>query len=249
MVNPNHEAARRKVYTPDPEGWTQVQKLDDRKNSVKANWRFLQEAETKSAKQGVQFGMELYEYRACAEVVPGGTSFNSLLDELGVPHSSAYRWLAKYEESIGKREKVTKPAPVFEPAVIVAIDAETEANNKAANDPVTILDMTRLNPAEVKEYQAAQKQAGVSKRTEANIRSQAESGVEVRLEEAYAGGLKDGSYDYFEQFKDELQTLGDEFSAMMIEFKLDLQSIKEVLRYAEQAAKRDINQISKAKAA
>jgi hypothetical protein len=44
-------------------------------------------------------------------------------------------------------------------------------------------------------------------------------------------------YAYFEQFKSELQTMGDEISSMLIEFGLDLYQIKDVLRYAEKDAK------------
>ena len=44
-------------------------------------------------------------------------------------------------------------------------------------------------------------------------------------------------YAYFEQFKSEPQTLGDELAAMLIEFGLDLYQIKDVLRYAEKDAK------------
>ena len=44
-------------------------------------------------------------------------------------------------------------------------------------------------------------------------------------------------YLYFSQFKSEPQTLGDELAAMLIEFRLDLYQIKDVLRYAEKDAK------------
>jgi hypothetical protein len=44
-------------------------------------------------------------------------------------------------------------------------------------------------------------------------------------------------YAYFEQFKSELQTMGNEISAMLIEFGLDMYQIKDVLRYAEKDAK------------
>lgn len=44
-------------------------------------------------------------------------------------------------------------------------------------------------------------------------------------------------YDYFGQFKSEPQTLGNEISAMLVEFGLDLFQIKDVLRYAEKDAK------------
>lgn len=56
-------------------------------------------------------------------------------------------------------------------------------------------------------------------------------------------------YAYFEQFKAEPQTMGDEISAMLIEFGLDQHQIKEVLRYVEMSAKRTLNQMQTAVAA
>jgi hypothetical protein len=50
-------------------------------------------------------------------------------------------------------------------------------------------------------------------------------------------------YEYFEQFREELQTMGDEISAMLIDFKLDILQIREVLRYAEMDAKRTLQQL------
>lgn len=50
-------------------------------------------------------------------------------------------------------------------------------------------------------------------------------------------------YAYFEQFREEPQTMGDEISAMLIEFKLDIHQIREVLRYAEMGAKRTLQQL------
>lgn len=50
-------------------------------------------------------------------------------------------------------------------------------------------------------------------------------------------------YAYFEQFKGETQTMGDEISAMLIEFGLDTHQIKEVLRYAEMSAQRTLQQL------
>ena len=69
-----------------------------------------------------------------------------------------------------------------------------------------------------------------------------------RADEIIVRDKKD-PYAYFEQFTNELQTMGDEISSMLIEFKLDLPSIKEVLRYAEASAKRDLKQLTTAKAA
>jgi hypothetical protein len=60
-------------------------------------------------KHGIEFGRLCYNFRKRSEVVSGGTTFTSTLDRLNIPHATAYRWIARYEESIGKR--------VLEPAV------------------------------------------------------------------------------------------------------------------------------------
>lgn len=56
---------------------------------------------------GLALGKALYELRAQAEVVSGGTTFDSTLKSLGIPHRTAYRWVAKFEWSVGIRP----PAP------------------------------------------------------------------------------------------------------------------------------------------
>jgi hypothetical protein len=62
------------------------------------------DAYQKTERHGLEFGRPCYEYRAKSEVVSGGTTFNQTLDKLEIPHSSAYRWIARYEISIGLRE-------------------------------------------------------------------------------------------------------------------------------------------------
>jgi hypothetical protein len=60
-------------------------------------------------KHGLEFGRLCYNFRKRSKVVSGGTTFDSTLDKLDIPRSSAYRWIARYEESIGVR-----PAPKVE---------------------------------------------------------------------------------------------------------------------------------------
>ena len=55
---------------------------------------------------GLALGKALYDLRAQAEVVSGGTTFDSTLKTLGVPHRTAYRWIKKYELSVGIRRSV-----------------------------------------------------------------------------------------------------------------------------------------------
>jgi transposase-like protein len=59
---------------------------------------------------GIEFGRLCFNFRKRSKVVSGGTTFDSTLDKLDIPRSTAYRWIARYEESIGMREK-SEPAP------------------------------------------------------------------------------------------------------------------------------------------
>lgn len=52
---------------------------------------------------GIALGKALFDLRADAEVVPPGTTFDSTLKSLGIPHRTAYRWIKKYETSVGIR--------------------------------------------------------------------------------------------------------------------------------------------------
>jgi hypothetical protein len=55
---------------------------------------------------GLALGKALYDLRAQAEVVSGGTTFDGTLRNLGIPHRTAYRWIKKYEISTGVRQPV-----------------------------------------------------------------------------------------------------------------------------------------------
>lgn len=80
---------------------TQTDTVEEQK--IRSSWSALQVADKQLEKRGLQFGEVLYEFREQSEVVPGGTTFSSTLDKLGIPHTTAYRWIAKYEESVGTR--------------------------------------------------------------------------------------------------------------------------------------------------
>ena len=114
----------------------------------------------------------------------------------------------------------------------VAKQAEADAAREAAITPELIAGAKTQLTASFKKMADAQRIAEAKKN---NV---------DKLEE-----MRDTTYDYFGQFADELQALGDELASMLIEFKLDLPSIKEVLRYAEASAKRDLKQLTTAKAA
>jgi len=89
---------------------------------IQSLWTALQVASKQVEKRGLQFGQAVYEYRAESEVVSGGTTFRGTLEKLGIPHATAYRWIARYEESTGARPPIPASAPKS------ASNAETENN-------------------------------------------------------------------------------------------------------------------------
>jgi hypothetical protein len=106
---------------------------------IKSLWTALQVAEGQTEKRGIQFGEALYKFREKSEVVPGGTTFRSTLDKLNIPPTTAYRWIAKYEEFIGTRSP--KPNPDNRPSETasyeVKVEAEAEATAQASSMDVS----------------------------------------------------------------------------------------------------------------
>lgn len=72
-------------------------------------WTALQVADKQQEKRGLQFGQALYDLRLSSE----SRKFKFLLGRLGIPESTAYRWIARYEESLG-----TRPPKPTEPEVV-----------------------------------------------------------------------------------------------------------------------------------
>lgn len=79
---------------------------------------------------GLQFGKAVFELRAGAETCAGGTTFNATLDRLGIPRRTAYRWIKKYELSIGVRPPVPEVAGI--PVLGINCDASREEKKRAA---------------------------------------------------------------------------------------------------------------------
>lgn len=87
--------------------------------NIKSLWTALQVAEQQVGKRGLQFGEAMYEYRERhsasgrrTDLVSSETrleTFEELCDRLNIPRATAYRWIARYEESIGTR--LPKPNP------------------------------------------------------------------------------------------------------------------------------------------
>src|SRR5215469_7358784 len=76
---------------------------------IKALWETCQKDEATATKSRLALGKALWELRERSEVVSGGTTFNSTLRTLGIPHKTAYRYMGEYEEYAGIRQ--TAPAP------------------------------------------------------------------------------------------------------------------------------------------
>jgi hypothetical protein len=57
---------------------------------------------------GLALGKALFDLRAQAEVVSGGTTFDGTLKSLDIPRRTAYRWIERYELYVGIRR--AKPA-------------------------------------------------------------------------------------------------------------------------------------------
>jgi hypothetical protein len=79
---------------------------------LRATWQAYQVADAERSKRGLDFGKACYELRERSKVVPGGTSFRTPLNDLDIPHTTAYRWLDRYEQSIGVRPVTLEMKPV-----------------------------------------------------------------------------------------------------------------------------------------
>lgn len=87
--------------------------------NIKSLWTALHVAEQQIDKRGLQFGQAMYAYREKhsasgrrTDLVSSETrleTFEEFCDRLNIPRATAYRWIARYEESIGTR--LPKPNP------------------------------------------------------------------------------------------------------------------------------------------
>jgi len=75
-------------------------------------------------RHGLAFGKKLFDLKAAAEVVQGGTSFSKSLGQAGIPHSTAYFWLEKYAISAGYKPLYKKGSPAQQ--VIIPFDKTRE---------------------------------------------------------------------------------------------------------------------------
>jgi hypothetical protein len=100
---------------------------------------------------GLAFGKVCYEWRAKSEVVQGGTTFRKTLDKLGIPKSTAYYWISRYEESAALQQKKKTPIIAhggFWQAVYHRLNALVPSSSDGAeHKTVTLLQKMATQPA------------------------------------------------------------------------------------------------------
>lgn len=120
---------------------TETQNDTIEEQQIKSLWTALQVAEGQREKRGLQFGQAVCEYRK-KHAAPGrrtdlnlvlnetrSETFEEFCDRLGIVRSTAYRWIAKYEESIGTR--LPKPDPDNRPSETTSYEIKVEAEPTA----------------------------------------------------------------------------------------------------------------------
>jgi hypothetical protein len=90
---------------------TQTDTIEEQK--IKSLWTALQVAEGQLEKCGLPFGQAMYEYREkhsaqgrrtdLVTSVTKSETFEEFCNRLGIVSRRAYRWIAKYEISVGTR--------------------------------------------------------------------------------------------------------------------------------------------------
>jgi hypothetical protein len=115
--------------------------LSAEEQKVKSLWTALQVAEGQLEKRGLPFGQAMYEYREKHSTGGGRpaknclgetVSFEGFCDRLNIPRATAYRWIAKYEESIGTR--LPKPVLVEEAGAAEAEPATSTSRDVSADE-------------------------------------------------------------------------------------------------------------------
>jgi hypothetical protein len=130
-----------------------------REQQVATTWSALSAAESRMRlsveqrrERGIEFGAACYKLRAQSEVVSGGTTFNATLDKLGIPHRSAYRWIARYEVKAGLRvvTPIVEPGPEVEPTPAGPAPENTPPVwQKAKPKPTPLVEPAYVEPATV----------------------------------------------------------------------------------------------------
>ena len=112
---------------------TQTDTVQEQK--IKSLWAALQVAEGQAEKRGLQFGQALYELRENSYHVRRIGGLEGVLEGLEIPKATAYRWIAKYEESIGTRPP--KPDSDICPSETSCKVAQSETTRSVVDLPET----------------------------------------------------------------------------------------------------------------
>jgi DNA N-6-adenine-methyltransferase Dam len=79
-----------------------TERLTHEEQKLKQLWQKFQSADAERSRCGLEFGKYLYDLRA--ESSHARRNWLQLLEKQKIPTATAYRWIARYEESIGERE-------------------------------------------------------------------------------------------------------------------------------------------------
>lgn len=82
---------------------------------IKVLWTALQVAGKQQEKRGIDFGKALYELRESSQA---RRNWLEVIEKLGIPTATAYRWITRYEEVLGDRPKKLQPIHVAKPIEI-----------------------------------------------------------------------------------------------------------------------------------
>jgi hypothetical protein len=79
--------------------------LHQAKREVSTAWEQYKQSTIKRFKDGLEFGRACHEWQAKfkAQGSHNGEGFEHLLEHLGIPKTTAYRWIKRYEAKIGLR--------------------------------------------------------------------------------------------------------------------------------------------------
>jgi hypothetical protein len=108
-----------------------AKKIDQVVKKLQAAWSEYQRHGVD--KHGLDFGKKLFDLRAGSEVVQGGTTFGSSLDEAKIPRRTAYYWIHNYEISIGVREPDKPKVKQSEPDQTIKEPAQSAEPQPSCN--------------------------------------------------------------------------------------------------------------------
>jgi transposase-like protein len=131
------------------------------KQEIAAAWNECQQTE----RCGIEFGRVCYQWRETFKSKAGckskGKGIRPILKEFGIPTSTAYFWIKRYESSIGVKRPTPAPKSVFEelskvlntlvPSITDGVEHKTITLIQEASDRVLAQDLTKQEEEHRKE--------------------------------------------------------------------------------------------------